>query len=445
MKLFIYLFFGSMVIVMLSCEKYLDIKPRSNMVVPKTLDDMQQLLDNGTVFSPYPELLELQADDFYFDETYWNSMSNLVEKNAYVWERDIYGTTESHPSWSQPYSKIFYANAVLDGLEQIERTDSNAIRYDQIKGSALFLKAEAVYLLAQLFAKVYDERTADEDLGIPIPMSADVNEGVYRPSLQYTFDFITNTLVEAETMLSPMVDFSRPSKAAAHAMLARVYLYMGKYDQAQSHSNSSLELFDDIIDLNNRNIRDYKNTLLIRFNSPGNEIWNLKVSTTIDTALIAQYEVNDKRLSTFFAQTNEGKWMKQRFNNLSVLTFNGLDADEQLLIRAESYARQGKLDLALADLNRLLMNRYLVGAFVPYDSSDQEDVLDNVLKERRKELVFRALRWSDLKRLNRDGAEITLRRKLGDRVFTLPPNDLRWVLPIPLNELNLTDIPQNQR
>src|SRR5690349_17125087 len=100
----------------LSCTEYLDIKPQSNLVVPETLDDMEQLLDNGTVFTPYPELLELQADDLYWEDIYWNSLNNPVNKNVYVWERDIFGTTESHAAWSQPYVKIFYANAVLDGL-----------------------------------------------------------------------------------------------------------------------------------------------------------------------------------------------------------------------------------------------------------------------------------------------------------------------------------------
>src|SRR5690606_35863772 len=140
--------------------------------------------------------------------------------------------------------------------------------------------------LAQLFAKVYDPRTAEDDLGIPIPMSADVNEKIHRPSIQYTFDFIINSLIEAEALLSPVVDFSRPSKAAAHAMLARVYLYMCKYERALYHSNSSLDYFSDLIDLNEEVVRDYKRTLLLRIITPANEIRNLRASTLIDTSLI---------------------------------------------------------------------------------------------------------------------------------------------------------------
>lgn len=444
MKIFIY-FFTGLIFVLQSCETYLDIKPRSNLVIPETLDDMEQLLDNGTVTTSYPEILELQADDFYFEEEYWKSMFNQVDKNTYVWENDIYGSAESHSSWSQPYHTIFYANAVLDGLKKIDRTGANTPRYDQIKGSALFLKAESVYVLAQLFSKAYDVNTAEQDLGIPVPLSADVNEAVSRPSLAYTFDFITSSLTDAEKLLTGTVDFSRPSKAVAHALLARVYLYMGNYGKALYHSDSSLGLFDEVIDLNKNSVRDYKNTMLLRAITPVNEIRNLRASTLIDTLLIDSYHTDDKRSTLFYSKNTQGKWMKQRFNNLVGLCFSGFDADEQFLIRAECYARDGRLELALSDLNHLLINRFKTGELVPYASVNKEEVLSWILTERRKELIFRCLRWSDLKRLNIEGHNITLTRKLGNDFFRLQPHDPRWVLPIPTNEINLNDLLQNER
>ncbi|NGF55395.1 RagB/SusD family nutrient uptake outer membrane protein [Parapedobacter sp. SGR-10] len=446
MKIYtIYTPLTALILSLLSCGEYLDTKPHSNLVVPESLDDMEQLLDNGTVFTPYPELLELQADDFYFEQPYWESMFELVSKNAYIWAKDIYGTTESHSAWSQPYSRIFYANAVLDGLQGIARTQATAARHDHIKGCALFLKAEAVYILAQLFAKVYDERTAHSDLGIPIPISADVNEQVSRPTLEYTFEFITNSLTEAEKLLSATVDYSRPSKAAANALLARVYLYMGRYENALDHSSASLQSFDDVIDLNTATVRDYKNTMLNRFLSPSNDIKNLRASTLIDTVLIRSYSLSDKRLSSFYLEQSPKKWVKKRFNNLVDLCFTGLDADEQYLIRSECYARDGQLDKALEDLNNLLKNRFTVGAYVPYSSSDRDEVLRWILEERRKELIFRGVRWSDLKRLNREGFDMKLTRMLGNDVYTLAPHDPKWVLPIPLNEVSVTKIIQNER
>src|SRR5690606_30449669 len=141
----------------------------------------------------------------------------------------------------------------------------------------------------------------------------------------------------------------------------------------------------------------------LRIITPANEIRNLRASTLIDTSLIEEYHEDDKRRTVFFAQNTEGKWMKQRFNNLVNLCFAGLDADEQILIRAECYARNGQVRLALDDLNYLLVNRFIENGYAPYESTDKEEALHWILTERRKELVFRGLRWSDLKRLNRDG------------------------------------------
>ena len=68
-----------------------------------------------------------------------------------------------------------------------------------------------------------------------------------------------------------------------------------------------------------------------------------------------------------------------------------------------------------------------------------------IAKERRKELLFRGLRWADLKRYNRDGAHITLTRTVANKVYTLPPNDPRYAIAIPEDIIKMTDMPQNPR
>jgi hypothetical protein len=60
-------------------------------------------------------------------------------------------------------------------------------------------------------------------------------------------------------------------------------------------------------------------------------------------------------------------------------------------------------------------------------------------------LLFRNLRWSDLRRFNLEGANITLKRIINGTSYTLPPNDLRWVLLIPDLETSRSGIPQNPR
>jgi hypothetical protein len=77
---------------------------------------------------------------------------------------------------------------------------------------------------------------------------------------------------------------------------------------------------------------------------------------------------------------------------------------------------------------------------------DAEDALRKVLLERRKELVFRAIRWTDLRRLNKDPRfATTLRRVVLGQEYLLPPNDNRYVYPIPTNEIEASGVPQNPR
>lgn len=96
-------------------------------------------------------------------------------------------------------------------------------------------------------------------------------------------------------------------------------------------------------------------------------------------------------------------------------------------------------------LNNLLAKRWKTGTFVPITASSQTDALNIISRERRKELLIRGVRWSDLKRYNRDGANITLTRTVNGQTYTLPPNDLRYAIAIPEDIITLTGMPQNPR
>jgi len=68
------------------------------------------------------------------------------------------------------------------------------------------------------------------------------------------------------------------------------------------------------------------------------------------------------------------------------------------------------------------------------------------LKERRKELLFRGLRWTDLRRLNLDPRfAVTLARNVSGQIYSLPPEDPRYAWPIPDDEIQASGIPQNPR
>ena len=141
----------------------------------------------------------------------------------------------------------------------------------------------------------------------------------------------------------------------------------------------------------------------------------------------------------------DGYYVKRSYNGSGVTPFTGLAVDELYLIKAECLARVGEVGEAMKVLNSLLVYRFPPDKFEPLQATDAADALATILLERRKTLVYRALRWDDLKRLNKEGANITLTRVLDGEVFTLPPNDPRYVFNIPDDEIAASGITQNRR
>ncbi len=106
--------------------------------------------------------------------------------------------------------------------------------------------------------------------------------------------------------------------------------------------------------------------------------------------------------------------------------------------------------MAKATLEVLLNKRFAKEYVFPSALKSQDEVLTYILQERRKELIFRGIRVSDLKRLNRDQKfQKTLVRKIVrdgvEKSYTLPPNDLRYQILIPQDVVQITGMLQNPR
>jgi len=93
-----------------------------------------------------------------------------------------------------------------------------------------------------------------------------------------------------------------------------------------------------------------------------------------------------------------------------------------------------------------LKNRYKTGTFTNLTAANADDALALIVKERRKELCFRNLRWSDLRRLNKDSRfQVTLTRNVNGQSYTLAPNSSRYVLPLDPIETTSGGLQQNPR
>ncbi len=122
-----------------------------------------------------------------------------------------------------------------------------------------------------------------------------------------------------------------------------------------------------------------------------------------------------------------------------------MTTDEVYLIRAECLARLGQKDAALADLNILMKKRWRNTVTYPIIvAADATEALNRILVERRKELLRRGLRWTDLRRLNKEPQyAVTITRVVNGITYTLEPNSYKDTFPIPDDIIAATGMQQN--
>jgi hypothetical protein len=428
-----------------SCEKFLDEKQSVSLTEPTTVKDLQALLDTYYLLNEVdPSADEVSAGEFYVTDADFTSRTE-TDQRLYTWQNDNVLAPQVN-DWYYGYSIIYRANTVL---ENIKPSNLNIESWRNLRGQALFYRAKAYLQAVNIWAKVYDPITAANDIGVPIRADVNFNEKSVRASVKQNYELIIADLKEAITLLpDKQVHVLRPSKPAAAGLLARAYLWMGNYAESLKYAELCLLSKNELIDFNT--LTATATYPMLQFNaevlapSRMSTLPILALSRAkIIPELYASYDTKDLRKTVYLKDNANGSYGFKGSYDGSSIYFSGVATDEVYLTKAECNARLGKLSDALTDLNTLLRKRYKTGMYVDYSLTDQNEVLQLILRERRKELVFRGLRWADLKRLNREGANISLSRTVAGKTYTLPANSARFAIPLPDDVIVLSGMPQN--
>lgn len=450
------MFFVILIAIFSACKKqnnFLSAVPNEALAIPNTLDQLQLLLQDDNLFNRFdPYYGAVSADDYYATTAVWMS-SPLVEQNLYIWAENIYpNQTDPINDWNVPYKQIFTANTVLDALSSISENSGNQTQYNTIKGTALFFRAKAYFNLLQEFSTPYDSSTASTQLGVPLRLTADINNPSTRASEALCYAQVVLDFKNALRLLpSTTTNITQPTQPATYGFLARVFLSLRTYSQAYTYADSCLLADNQLTDYNNLSIGAFPiassplNEDLFH-STASNGAVNSSVAAIIDSNVYNSYAANDLRKQIFF-WNNNGNWSWN--GTYDVIQgndiFDGIATDEIYLIRAECEARDSDQVDAMNDLNTLLVRRF-AKPFVPYIATSSDNALRQILAERRKELIYRGLRWSDLRRLNQEAEfQTTMTRVVNGQTYTLAPNDPRYTLPIPYPEILESNIQQNQR
>lgn len=438
-----------------SCNDFLDTTPKG-LVIPQKVEDFKgMIIDVSSTNTAYP-LANICSDDVLYLEPTANSSTT----NAYLWLEDFYKESESDEAWNANYEEIYKMNVVIANI--MGATEGTQEEKEELLVEAKVSRAYMFWYLQSLYAKAYDPATASTDLSVPLPLVPDLEAKLPRSTVEQVTAQILDDLKDAENYM-PEIAYNnyRPTKASVHGLRARIYFYMGRYDDAATEAGKALAYNNKLEDMrtwsfkdeakptagvNNKPLNTYESAEKIWYRGTGFE--TMLASMCISDDLQALYgSKKDLRFKFWFSNiARDGDpWEDGHDRYLSELDYN-IGVPEMMLIQAEALAR--KNDASCLDiLNELRKYRFADADYRPLTAADGTSLLTIVLDERRRELPLGGLRWLDMKRLCKEGLYTrTLEREFEGTTYRLEPNSNRYVFPISRQVLNMnSNITQNPR
>ncbi|QPH39716.1 RagB/SusD family nutrient uptake outer membrane protein [Pedobacter endophyticus] len=442
----IYLFKGIQLIVfcliLSGCDRYLDIPVKGKLVLTTTAH-YDQWLNNDELYMGNPKCNYL-GDNIDIVEVRNPPMAE--NQLIYTWAPQFNFDEEAAPAfWGSHYAKINLFNTVLTGIDRA--TGGTPSQKRSLKAEALLGRAFEYLYLVNEYGKPYNAATANQDLAVPFLTSGDVTQIVPPRS---TVAEIYKHIIDDITMAIPdlpkdnSANRFRGSTAAGYSVLARAYLYTGNYPEAQKNAELALASTRAVMmDYND----GFPKTSFISIHPDiiyARSIAANGVPMTLD--FMRSFAQNDLRVKRFYISADNYKfttrgatsYLPARVHPTLGTTNSGPYYQEMKLIAAECAARANNLTVALKHLDDVRKNRFAKATYVPFQSTDQEATLQEILKERRHELPLNELRWFDMRRLSQENRMQTVTRYDAKEVAvaTLEPNSVRYTLQVPLQVIN---------
>lgn len=413
------IFFSLLVLVLSSCEKILDVKPkyirtaaevyRNDAATDSVVTGLYYTLVKNGYNITIPLVTGLSSDDLKPTEFGTNVENSGLFQNLMTSE-----SSTSTEIWTDSYAAIYVANSIIDGAAASQGM-TTAGKQKSI-GEARFIRAFTYFYLVNFFG----------DVPLITSTNYQQSQGTARTAAKEVYAQMIADLVYAETNLPdnyPTADRARASKWVAKALLARVYLFNGDWTNAKLEANAVIantaqyqlgEIKGTGADDAECAIfhSDSKETIWQFWNEAGTsqaffssgDFRNFDITSDGTTALLAAFETDDKRKFTYINDTDGSGTVyqpyKYRYTGSEDVNYKEYTIvfrlAEQYLIRAEAKARLGETD-AIADVN-VIRNRAGLPSLTGI--TDQQQLINVIVQERRVELCFEwADRWLNLRRL----------------------------------------------
>ena len=232
-----------------SCNDFLNIVPKGQKI-PTTLADYEALLryEYNIARTPVMNALYL-LNDRQVNKSELNS-ATLTRAN-YLWDESadrIELNNASEDTYYCLYGAISTCNLLLENVPSA--TECTEAERNEVMAYARVIRALCYFNLVNFYADTYQSATAASKLAVPWITSANINA----PSRQVTVEELYGYMLEdIRTALDnglpeESMTVLHPNRAAAHALLARIYLQMGNYEDALHYAEEALKYKDELFD-----------------------------------------------------------------------------------------------------------------------------------------------------------------------------------------------------
>jgi starch-binding outer membrane protein, SusD/RagB family len=426
------------------CDGLLDVEPQQSVDSEDaitTAEDVKSVLvgaydamGDGDLYGGWIQM----TGDLLASEGNMSFVGTFFGPREIANKNQLYDNGQLTATWVDAYNTINITNNVLANLDLLDNSD-----VARVEGEAKLIRGMMYFELVRLFAAPYEAGQVNNQAGVPIVLEptdliTEANN-ISRSSVQEVYNLILDDLNDAKDFLpnSNPVESYYGNSMVASAMLSRVYLQQGEYEDARDEANRVIEegnfslarsseiggsdfasVFnnenntpEDIFAMQNTN-QDGTNSLFTFYSDDS------RGDIVISQDHLDEYEANDDRLNLFYSAGGDvfsGKWNRPTDDNVNLIRLA-----EMYLTRAEGNFRLGEDvgDTPLNDINfirdRVNLDPLLIG----------ELDLDAILLERKLELMFEGNLLHDLKRTQRD---------VGSRTY----DDPKLVLPIPRRDIDV--------
>ncbi|MBQ5655983.1 MAG: RagB/SusD family nutrient uptake outer membrane protein [Bacteroidaceae bacterium] len=424
-------------LTMSACDNFLDITP-TGKVIAETGDEYRALLTyEYKYFTKDRYMTTLRTDEMLMDKVKTSSTDLDAYLDLWRWKDDNPSPTTSYFSWRSYYHSVYIANYIIQNQKKIKEATAQEI--SQLVGEAYMMRAYCHFLLVNLYAEPYTHCTPSQTRGVPMLLEPDVNAIPGSSSVETVYNQILSDLDNAEQYLNveewELGKNYRFNTTSAQALRARTYLYMGRWSDALEASKEVLSVYNELEDMNNSTTlpNSYKSkesiVALERFSS------NLYTAVDMPASeFISLYRSGDQRRTKYFKRVTSSTYslLKGRSDDFSC----SFRTAEFYLTAAEAAARLGHTTDAINYLTPLMAKRLNSSAYQTttalIGTMTEEELIQEILDERARELAFEGHRWYDLRRTTQPA----LTRVYDGTTYTLLPEQYTMRFPSEAVEAN---------